>query len=147
MKLPPFDADGDLPPGIHWTDWESFSLRFGRTRHRRDLLRGLKAALIELHNAGCSTAYVDGSFVTSKEMPGDFDACWSSVGVNLNALPPALLDLNAPRAAQKAKYGGELLIAEAIEGNTQITFLEFFQQNILGKNKGIIGFDLRRIKL
>jgi hypothetical protein len=147
MKLPRFDADGDLPPGIHWTDWETFTLRFGRTKWRRTLLDGLEAAIIELRKAGCQTLYVDGSFITSKDTPGDFDGCWELKGVNLRSLDPVLLDMNAPRAAQQAKYHGELLIASIIEGSTGLTFLEFFQQAKLGKPKGIIAFDLRRLKL
>jgi hypothetical protein len=27
--------------------------------------------------ANCSVVYIGGSFVTVKEKPGDFDACWS----------------------------------------------------------------------
>jgi len=42
--------------------------------------------------AGCRTAYVDGSFVTAKEDPEDFDGCWESEGVSLKALDPVLCD-------------------------------------------------------
>ena len=34
-----------------------------------------EAAMVNLRDAGCKTVYVDGSFVTDKERPGDFDAC------------------------------------------------------------------------
>jgi hypothetical protein len=51
---------------------------------------------------------VNGSFVTAKEEPADFDACWDSQGVDLDALDPVLLDLSAGRASQKARFGGEL---------------------------------------
>ncbi len=43
---------------------------------------GLRSALESLEGAGCRTAYVDGSFVTAKELPNDFDACWEEVGLD-----------------------------------------------------------------
>jgi uncharacterized protein DUF6932 len=73
--IPPFTSVGDLPPGVHWTTWQVFADRFGTTTYRRELLRGLKEALDSLRAAGCRAVYVDGSFVTAKKIPGDFDAC------------------------------------------------------------------------
>jgi hypothetical protein len=40
---------------------------------RRTLLAGLREALGALREAGCRTVYLDGSFVTAKEAPEDFD--------------------------------------------------------------------------
>jgi hypothetical protein len=79
-------------------------------------LAGFKAALDTLRQAGCERAYVDGSFVTNKAVPNDFDACWEMVGVDfdlLDRLDSVLLDWSNRRAAQKAKFGGELFIAES----------------------------------
>ena len=39
-------------------------------------MRGLKAALENLRNAGCRTTYINGSFVTRKAIPNDYDVCW-----------------------------------------------------------------------
>ena len=57
--------------------------------------------------AGCRTVYIDGSFVTSKSEPGDYDACWDIDGVNVEALDLVFLDFSGRRAAQKRKYFGE----------------------------------------
>jgi len=65
---------------------------FGTTQWRRQLLSGLRAALEALRVAGCRRAYVDGSFVTAKEVPGDFDGCWEAEDVDPDALDPVLLD-------------------------------------------------------
>lgn len=73
--MPPFDATGNLPPGIHEATWEEFVARYGATSRRLTLLAGLKAALDALRTAGCQRAYIDGSFVTNKAIPGDFDGC------------------------------------------------------------------------
>ena len=35
--------------------------------------------------------YVDGSFVTEKETPGDFDACWEMDGIDPIKLDPIFL--------------------------------------------------------
>ena len=105
VMLPPCE-NGVLPPGVHLVTWEDITERFGTTAHRRALLGGLREALAILGAAGCRVAYVDGSFVTDKEVPNDFDACWDTTGVDLAALDPVFKELAAPRATQKARFGG-----------------------------------------
>ena len=56
-----------------------------------------------LRLAGCRTVYIDGSFVTNKEIPNDFDACWEEAGVAPELLDPVLLRFDAGRAEQKAR--------------------------------------------
>jgi hypothetical protein len=144
--IPPFDDQGRLPPGVHWADWSEFSQRYGMTAHRQVLLAGLKRAMDALRLASCTTVWVDGSFVTSKTVPGDFDACWSTVGVDPCLLDPVLLDFSNGRATQKAKFYGELFPAEAREGSAGKTFLDFFQvDKDTDEPKGIIAIDLRRL--
>jgi hypothetical protein len=147
--IPAFDVDGNLPPGLHAATWEEFTDRFATTPHRERLAAGLQRALRVLQSAGCRTAYVDGSFVTSKPVPGDFDACWDVTGVvgaDLARLDPVLLDFSDERAAQKAKYLGELFPAQAIEGSTRRRFLDFFQiDRESGNPKGIVAIDLQSL--
>jgi len=69
--IPDFEPNGNLPAGIHLTAWEAFVVRFGVNTYRQTLLSGLLSALKNLANAGCQKVYVDGSFVTTKEFPGD----------------------------------------------------------------------------
>ena len=96
--IPPFDADGNLPPGIHWVDWPEIFTRFGTTAHRLRLLAGLKSALDALRQAGCAAVYVDGSFVTTKVNPADYDACWDPRGVSPYLIDPVFLTFDAGRA-------------------------------------------------
>ena len=143
--LPSFDSRGNLPAGIYWAEWTDLSNHFGGTPHRRRLLSGLRKALQALHAAGCETVYLDGSFVTSKHRPRDFDACWDLMGVDVQRLDPVFLDFSSRRAAQKARFGGELFPAQFSSGRTGETFLEFFQiDKQTGDPKGIIALDLRR---
>lgn len=141
--IPSFEPSGNLPPGIHSASWREFAERFGRTAQRRHLLAGLKAALEALRAAGCRAAYIDGSFVTAKESPGDFDGCWETEGVDVERLDPVLLTFDSGRATQKATYGGELFPARLTEGGSGATILEFFQTDKeTGVAKGIIALDL-----
>ena len=55
-------------------------------------MNGLRAALVNLKGAGCQTAYINGSFVTRKELPNDYDACWEETGVDPEALRPRSTD-------------------------------------------------------
>ncbi len=141
--IPSFDAGGNLPPGIHEATWDELMERYGITEHRVGLLGGLREALGSLRDAGCRRAYVDGSFVTDKEVPGDFDACWEAVGVDPERLDPELLDFSDGRSAQKLRYGGELFPANAIAAPPNTLYLEFFQTNRhTGEPKGIVAIDL-----
>ena len=106
--IPEFDPGGDLPPGIHATMWVLFVARFGKTDHRRRLISGLKRALDSLKRAGCRAPYIDGSFVTDKEQPADYDACWDPVGVNASLIDPVLLNFDNQRLLQKIVFYGEL---------------------------------------
>jgi len=88
--------------------------------------------------------WIDGSFVTEKEAPNDFDACWEINGVDVALLDPVILDVNPPRFAQHVKYGGDILPNVNV-GNIGSLFVEFFQiDKDTGDPKGIIELDLRR---
>lgn len=140
-----FNEDGLLPSGIHWAPWHEIEERFGWNEYRRALLSGLKSALKALQSAGCRAVYIDGSFVTSKELPNDYDCCWDVVGVNEGLLDPTFLNFDNKREAQKIKYGGEFFPAQLPEGLTGKTFLEFFQTDKeTGGQKGIVAIALRR---
>jgi hypothetical protein len=141
--IPECDDRGNLPPGIHYASWTEIVTRYATSTRRRELLDELLDALRSLKVAGCGTAYLDGSFVTAKEHPGDFDACWESAGVIPDRLDPELLDFSDKCATQKACYGGELYPAEWPANFEGIPFRDFFQRDCITKQpKGIIALDL-----
>lgn len=143
MAIPPFQPDGLLPPGIHGAVWSEVTNRFGSTLYRQSLVSGLLEAAKLLSFANCPLLYLDGSFVTNKAYPGDFDACWDPTGVDVNRLDPVFLDFSNRRAAQKARFRGELFLANSKADPAGNTFLQFFQiDKITGKTKGIIALDL-----
>jgi hypothetical protein len=138
-----FDDRGNLPPGIHHATWAEIVTCYATNTRRRELLDGLLDGLRSLKTSGCTTAYLDGSFVTAKEHPGDFDACWESAGVALDRLDPELRDFSDARSAQKARYGGEFFPADWPAQPDGTTFLDYFQRDRdTGQPKGIIAIDL-----
>lgn len=142
--IPPFDpVSGNLPPGIYEATWAELVARYGTTPHRLTLLAGFKTALDSLSVAGCRRAYLDGSFVTAKEQPGDFDACWELEGVDLALLDPVLRTFANRREAQKRAFGGELFPADWAADPAGTSFLRFFQRDReTGQPKGMIAIDL-----
>ncbi len=100
--------------------------------------------MANLKEAGCQTVYVDGSFVTNKDMPNDYDACWVEDGVDPEALDAVLLTFDPGRATQKAKYFGELFPASISTSLEGLSFYQFFQvDKESGRPKGIVAIDLR----
>lgn len=143
--IPDLTDAGVLPEGVHPADWDELTRAFGFNDRRRVLLSGLRAACIALAAAGCDRVWVDGSFVTDKAQPGDYDMCWGWQAVEEALLDPVLLDYSPPgRAAIQAKYLGDVLIA-GIETASGLPFVEFFQQHREGGKKGIVLIDPREV--
>lgn len=144
--IPEFDKNGNLPPGVHTCEWEEFVERFGTTDDRLRLIQGLRLAMEQLKLAGCRVIYINGSFVTSKLKPGDFDACYDNETVDNDYLKihaPKLLN-HYNRAAQKAKYKGEIFPSSQPVGNYGDNSFNFFQRDRNRNKKGIIAIDLIR---
>jgi hypothetical protein len=144
MPIPEFDDSGTLPTGIHQASWLEVESKLAFNERRQELLQGMKRACEPLKMVGCQRIFIGGSFATNKEFPGDFDICWQDDTVDflqLQNLDPVLLDFKNKRAAQKAKYGGELFPA-SIGADGYRTYLEFFQIDRNGDAKGIVAIDL-----
>jgi hypothetical protein len=141
--LPDLTAAGLLPPGVHRTTWNEFLTRFGGTPARERLLEGLQRAATNLRDAGARDLWIDGSFVTSEENPGDFDGAWDFTQVQPAEVDPILLDIHDIKNGclkQKVKYGGQLFI----ESPSQ-SFVQFFRTTRDGDSKGIVLLNLRTL--
>lgn len=145
MTLPPFDAEtGYLPPGEHVATWPELLERFGWNPVRRALLDGLYDALTLLAEAGCGKVWLNGSFVTAKDEPGDFDATWDDVGIDEDRIAPIFYDFADGRRAQKLRFGGELF-PNWVDLSSHSRFAEFFQSDRDGRAKGIVIIDPREV--
>ena len=79
---------GYLPPGVHDALWSDVAGRFAGNSRRARLTGGLLGGLPELAAcqnlvaAGCRELLLDGSFVTTKPLPGDCDGAWETAGAD-----------------------------------------------------------------
>lgn len=146
--IPAFNEKGFLPPGIHDATWEQFVERYAITEHRTSLIKQMKTLIVHLKEVGSRSLFVDGSFVTNKERPNDYDACWDVHGVKIEVVDPILLDLS-PNGKQQIedKYGGDIRPDLFSPIETEGTYLEFFQEDRDGDPKGIVRLSLREIEL
>jgi hypothetical protein len=132
-----------LPSGVNATTLQGVATTFVINTWRRELFDGLVLACAKLRSAGCPTVYIDGSYVTGKPRPGDFDACWDPSGVDPAKLDPVFLDFSGGRAAQKAAFRGEFFPSSMMCADVGQTFVDFFQQDrFTGNKKGIIVIPL-----
>ena len=132
-----------LPPGVHQASLQDVEESFATNSWRRELFDGLVEASLLLKSAGCSLIYLDGSYVSAKPKPGDYDACWDHEGVDPYKLDPVFLIFNDGRAAQKAAFKGEFFPAAMTNTETGPTFIDFFQvDRFTGTKKGILSISL-----
>lgn len=95
-----------------------------------------------LAQAGCPRLWIDGSFVTDKPDPGDFDVCWDHTGVDRSRVDPILFRFDNDRALQKLKYRGEFF-PNVVERTSGHLFRDFFQiDKASGGAKGIVELEL-----
>ena len=131
-----------LPFGIHEATLAEVEERYATNDKRKLLFRGLRKACKALKAAGCSTIYLDGSYVTEKEFPSDYDVCWNPINVDIRKLDPVFLDFSDKRKKQKSKFGGEFFLSNAKADSSHI-FIQYFQTDKeTGLEKGIICINL-----
>ena len=132
-----------LPPGIHRATLPEVGQAYATNRRRKELFAGLVEGAQRLRIAGCACLYLDGSFVTGKPKPGDFDACWDPVGVEPSKLDPVFKSFANGRAEQKAAFKGEFFPSSAVESSCGRDFIDFFQvDKFSGEAKGIVAVEL-----
>lgn len=139
-----FNKDNVLNPGIHEMTWDEFKSHFSFSPKRKELIKGLEEAIKILKEANCTDIYIDGSFVTSKLEPNDWDACFDCEPKYL----PEVYRLYPFWDVQKQKkvYGGELYIKDNEADPYGTRFIDFFQQ-IRGtaKRKGIVRIKINEL--
>jgi hypothetical protein len=127
-----------LPTGIHAATLSEVETAFATNAARREMFAGLVKAASSLLSVGCVKIYLDGSYVSAKPIPGDYDACWDPAGVDLKKLDPVFRDFTNKRHAQKAKFKGEFFPSTMKNTPTQ-PFVDFFQvDRFTGMIKGIL---------
>lgn len=143
-----FDSrSGYLPEGVHGMTLADVERYFAWNARRRFLFSGLSRAIKVLQSAGCRSVILDGSFVTAKEEPGDWDAAFDPVGVIPGRLDPILLKHYDGRRAMRAKYLGDIFPWTALASSaTGSIYRQFFQKDRDGIPKGVIEIKLQVVQ-
>lgn len=77
MPIPAFvEPSGFLPPGNHAATLAEIQDRFCWNYRRKEIYKGLEYVTGELISHKVDKIWVDGSFVTKKERPGDVDVAY-----------------------------------------------------------------------
>ncbi len=142
--IPEPNANGELPPGVHPATMNEIKQRYATNPTRRAQYEGLTEACAGLAAARCPTLWLNGSFITTKDEPGDYDAAFDPDGIDWHHLGlhhPELMDFDHPRTTQKRRYQGEILPRYAGVAD----MVDFFQHNRDGQPKGIIAIDLTQL--
>lgn len=117
LLIPPFDADGDLPPGTHEATWSEFKDRlclFNRSDRRLKLCQLMELLVQDASRSQIVERIVfGGSFITQKTEPNDFDCIVIlRPSVEYESLTPAQLWV-ADTGQATRRYGGDVFVARA----------------------------------
>lgn len=140
--------DGRLPPGVHSADIGELRDKLGWGRKRRSLIDGLEIMLGLMEDCGIKRVYVDGSFVTDKDRPNDIDGCYDippgATDASLRPMYPIWPWNPANRAMSKTMFGIELAPSGFPATAAGQPYLEFFQRNREGNQRGVVLIELGR---
>lgn len=140
------DADtGYLSPGEQSATLDEIEGELASNFRRREIMAGLRHVVTELVEGGARNIWIDGSFVTSKERPGDVDVVYE---------PPAGVDVMTSSGVFSFARRGELKKYRKVDlwphpslqprkfGSGNIPIVEWWQSDINGNRKGIIKLQL-----
>ncbi|CAN5511398.1 hypothetical protein BH11CYA1_BH11CYA1_50980 [soil metagenome] len=79
--IPEFDENNNLPPGTHEATLADVKAKFAHNEKRQQLFAGLEKVISILKECQCPEVYLDGSYITAKELPDDHDLCYEPTGM------------------------------------------------------------------
>jgi hypothetical protein len=134
-----------LKPGIHEINLSQVGEKFAYNEKRKMLFENIKQLAHDLKEAGCEKLYLDGSYITGKLEPGDFDACWEPFSKKGAVKHPSLLDeTEFGVEARKDQYNGDIF-PRYIDGYGD-RVQHWQHDSRTGQVKGILVIDLRELK-
>lgn len=105
VAVPNFDKNGNLPPGIHDAAIEEVKERYTYNEKRKRLFEFLVLVLDILRGSNCPEVFLDGSFISVNEEPGDYDLCYEPTGMRPS---PEFYEFLKNRATSKEVYFGDI---------------------------------------
>ncbi len=103
--IPESDKNGNLPPGIFEATIEEVEERFSINFQRKKLFGLLLEVLAIFRNCGCPEVYLDGSYITNKDEPEDYDLCYEPTGINAT---DEFFEFLKSKDRRKERYGGDI---------------------------------------
>jgi hypothetical protein len=141
-----YNEQGNLEPGFYDMSLEEVRSIFCHNKHRSWLFEGIELAIEHLKKIGCKTIFLDGSYITKKELPKDFDLCWDDTDLSIVTaakICPELFDCGWRMQKMKNRYRGDVAPANSIaDFNKGINFLGYFTEDKQGRDKGIIRISI-----
>lgn len=134
--IPKFNKNGYLPAGIHKASVGEIKKRFGTNpAPRKELFNNFLAIvrLLQKQREWIKNFFLDGSFVTSKESPGDFD-CILIIKDSFDFLSPEAKQL----INSKKLYNCHLLIVMENDSSECKKMIAFFGHDREEKPKGLL---------
>ena len=145
MSLPPFRDDGWLPEGHYNTPWEEVTARFGDQAgsRRAVVLLSLLQWRDEARAAGLAGLIIlDGSFISRKEAPGDFDLVflYEEASEQLLKSDSKARTLTDMQACHKAGFRGDIfaLPLSLQKLSPLLGGIDMFDLNRQGQPKGVV---------
>ena len=142
IVIPDFDKNGNLPPGIHEATIQEVEAHFAHNMHRKRLFEGLLKVLKILEGCGCPEVYLNGSFITLKSEPKDYDLCYEPTGIKGTEAFKQFLET---RDERKEKYFGDIF-PRLPQPPYEMDHVEDWQTDRDGEIKGIVRIILRQGK-
>jgi hypothetical protein len=144
--IPDFTDAGALPPGEWQTNLDEIEEKLAWSGRRRELLAGLRKALSLMGSCGVERVYLDGSFVTDKDRPGDIDGCYDlaadATEEDLRRLEPIWPPNPWNRAEAKDRFGVDFFPAATEELGSGMPFKRFFKRDREGRERGVLVVEL-----
>lgn len=134
-----FDQNGNLPPGIHVATIQEVEARFTNNIQRKRLFQALLKVLGILRGCNCPEVYLNGSFITTKSEPEDYDLCYEPTGINGTEEFKQFLET---RETRKKEYLGDIF-PRMPQPPYETDHVEDWQIGRDGEVKGIIRIILR----
>jgi hypothetical protein len=142
-SLPSFDAQGNLPSGVHRIQWDEIEQIFGRITARRRLLFGRLEEIVRLARSTgfLARVFIWGSFVTNKALPRDLDLFLlmrQGFDLVLPQLAPSMRELFDHMTA-RLRYEADVFWATEVIGEVVLAeFLSVYQMTREFTARGII---------
>lgn len=134
-----FNSQGNLHQTICLT-YEEIVRHFANSEHRMQLLHNALPFIQRFHTCGCTTAYIGGSYVSTKKRPEDIDICFDLTGIDEGKLKkefPEFFDLNK-RGSIRRDLKCHILHFD----HEDAELLDLLKEDRDGRPKGLIKLDL-----